>query len=30
MDFGYTIKIEEIVENGGDSTATVVISKKKG
>lgn len=30
MDFGYTIKIEEIVENGADSTATIVISKKKG
>lgn len=29
MDFGYAIKIEEIVEKGADSTATIVISKKK-
>lgn len=29
MDFGYTITIKEIVGNGADSTATIVISKKK-
>lgn len=28
MDFGYTITVKEIVENGADSTATIVISKK--
>lgn len=28
MDFGYTITVKSIVENGKDSTATIVISKK--
>lgn len=28
MDFGYTITVKEIVENGSESTATIVISKK--
>lgn len=28
MDFGYTITVKEIVEDGADSTATIVISKK--
>lgn len=28
MDFGYTITVKSIVENGADSTATIVISKK--
>ncbi len=28
MDFGYTITVKEIVENGAESTATIVISKK--
>lgn len=28
MDFGYTVTVKKIVENGADSTATIVITKK--